>query len=228
MMKETRQGTYIYGDESYAFEFVTELSMSDKLVFVNSVVDTVVDEDYYNSIIRDLMFDYMVVKVFTNVDTSFLTTIDEDGNTITDIDLLEDFLLETNIVDIVRANASFTLFDELNNAVDKSIQYKTGIQPNPLNNALSNLLSTLERKLDTFDMDKAMEMANKFSGMTEDFTPENIVKAYLETDTHKENLEEIAKAKPKTKRKTKAKSKTKKETNVEVVTDNVIEIASKE
>ena len=228
MMKETRQGTYIYGEEDYAFEFYTDLTISDKLTFVNSVVDVVVDEDYYNSIIKDLMFDYMVVKVFTNVDTSFLVTVDEDGNTITNINLLEDFLYETNIVDIVRANASFTLFDELNNAIDKSIQYKTGIQPNPLNNALSNLLSTLERKIDTFDMDKAMEMANKFSGMTEDFTPENIVKAYLETDTHKENLEEIAKVKPKTKRKTKAKSKTKKEADVEATVDNVIDIASKE
>lgn len=197
MMKETKLGTYIYGEKSYTFTFATDLSVSEKLIFVNSVVDTVVDENNYNSIIKDLMMDYVTIKVFTDVDTSLLKSVDEYGNVNTDIDidLLEDFLLETNIVDIVKANAFPTLFDELNDAVNKSIEYKTGIHPNPLNDALSSLISTLERKLDSFDMSGAMEMASKFSGMTEDFTPENIVKAYLQTDTHKKNLDEIAEAK---------------------------------
>ena len=197
MIKETKQGTYIYGEESCTFTFATDLSVSEKLIFVNSVVDTVVDENNYNSIIKDLMMDYVTIKVFTDVNTSFLKSVDEHGNvtTDTDVDLLEEFLLETNIVDIVKANAFPTLFDELNDAVDKAIEYKTGIHPNPLNEALSSLLSTIERKLDTYDMSEAMGMASKFLGMTEDFTPENIVNAYLQTDVHKKNLEEIAESK---------------------------------
>ena len=197
MMKETKLGTYIYGEKSYTFTFATDLSVSEKLIFVNSVVDTVVDENNYNSIIKDLMMDYVTIKVFTDVDTSLLKSVDENGNVSKDIDidLLEDFLLETNIVEIVKANAFPTLFDELNNAVDKSIEYKTGIHPNPLNDALSSLVSTLERKLDSFDMNGVMEMAGKFTGMTEDFTPENIVNAYLQTDIHKKNMEELAEVK---------------------------------
>jgi hypothetical protein len=196
MMSEMKQGTYTYNDDNLTFEFYTDLPISKKLVFVNSVVDTIVSDDSYNSVIRDLMFDYMVVKVFTNVNMSFIQVKDERGNEITDIDLLEDFLLETNIVDIVKANAFPTLFEELNKAVDKAIEFKTGIHPSPLSEALSNLVNALERKLDSLDMGKAMEMANKLSGMTEELTTENLVKAYLQADTKKENLGE----KPKTKK----------------------------
>lgn len=215
MMSEMKQGTYTYNDDNLTFEFYTDLPISKKLVFVNSVVDTIVSDDSYNSVIRDLMFDYMVVKVFTDVDMSFIQVKDERGNEITDIDLLEDFLLETNIVDIVKANAFPTLFEELNKAVDKAIEFKTGIHPSPLSEALSNLVSTLERKLDSLDMGKAMEMANKFSGMTEELTTENLVKAYLQADTQKENLGE----KPKTK---KPRKKSTKKT-----VDEVVEITDK-
>lgn len=215
MMSEMKQGTYTYNDDNLTFEFYTDLPISKKLVFVNSVVDTIVSDDSYNSVIRDLMFDYMVVKVFTDVDMSFIQVKDERGDEITDIDLLEDFLLETNIVDIVKANAFPTLFEELNKAVDKAIEFKTGIHPSPLSEALSNLVGTLERKLDSLDMGKAMEMANKLSGMTEELTTENLVKAYLQADTQKENLEE----KPKTK---KPRKKSTKKT-----VDKVVEIEDK-
>ena len=215
MMSEMKQGTYIYNDDNLTFEFYTDLPISKKLVFVNSVVDIIVSDDSYNSVIRDLMFDYTVVKVFTDVDMSFIQVKDERGDEITDIDLLEDFLLETNIVDIVKANAFPTLFEELNKAVDKAIEFKTGIHPSPLSEALSNLVSTLERKLDSLDMGKAMEMANKFSGMTEELTTENLVKAYLQADTQKENLGE----KPKTKKTSKKSTKK--------TTDNVVDIADK-
>lgn len=195
MMKETKQGTYIYGEESCTFEFTTDLSISEKLIFVNSVVDTVVDENNYNSIIKDTMFDYMVIKVFTDVNTSFLKTTDENGNAITNIDLLEDFLLETNIVEIVKANAFPTLFDELNKAVDKAIEYRTGIHPSPLNEAIASLINALEKKVNEFDMSGAMEMAQKFAGMTGNLTVDNVVNAYITSDVHKKNLEEIAKSK---------------------------------
>lgn len=195
MIKNVMNGSYIYNDEIVNFEFCTDLSVSEKLTFVNSVVDIVVDEDNYNLIIKDLMFDYIIVEMFTDVDTSFLKT--EDG---TDIDLLEDFLLETGIVDTVKVNAFPALFNELNNAIDKSIEYKTGIRKNNLEDALANLVNTIEKKVDTIDLssidlNKMSEMVELFAGMSNEFTPENVVKAYLQTDIHKKNLEEITEAK---------------------------------
>ena len=80
MMSEMKQGTYTYNDDNLTFKFYTDLPISKKLVFVNSVVDTIVSDDSYNSVIRDLMFDYMVVKVFTDVDMSFIQVKDEFNN----------------------------------------------------------------------------------------------------------------------------------------------------
>lgn len=189
MMNEMKTGTYIRNNNTYTFKFYTDLSMFKKLKFINSVVDTVISEENYNSIIRDLIFDYMLVKFFTDVDT------EEIQNSANMIDAIELFLSETNIVDIVKANAEFGLIEELNKSIDLNIEYKTGIHPNPLNEALSSILSTLERKLDSFDMNGAMEMASKFSGMTGEFTPESIVNAYMNSGMHKKNLVEIAEAK---------------------------------
>ena len=189
MMNEMKTGTYIRNNNTYTFKFYTDLSMFKKLKFINSVVDTVISEENYNSIIRDLIFDYMLVKFFTDVDT------EEIQNSANMIDAIELFLSETNIVDIVKANAEFGLIEELNKSIDLNIEYKTGIHPNPLNNALSSLLYTLERKIDSFDMNGAMEMASNFSGMTGEFTPESIVNAYMNSDMHKKNLVEIAEAK---------------------------------
>lgn len=200
---KTKTGTYFYNDESHNFEFTTTLSIKEKITFVNTVVNTVVD-DNYNSLLRSIMFDFMIVKTFTDIDTSFLKVEDEYGNIITDIDLLEKFLDETNIVEIVKANMEFGLLEELNNAVDKAIEYRTGIHPSPLNDALASLLSTLERKVEEIDLGSAMSMARKFASMTEELNMDNVVAAYMDSDTHKNNLVEIEQAKKQNKKSSKS------------------------
>lgn len=198
-MKEVRQGTYTYKEDSNVFNFVTDLSVSEKLTFVNSIVDIVVDEDNYNSIIKDLMFDYMIISIFTDVDMSFIKTIDNNGNRTFNIDLLEEFLLETNIVDIVKANAFPALFYELDRAIDLNIEYKTGIGKNTLNEALTSLTNTIEKKVNDFDMssidlNKMSEMIQLFTNMSNEFTPENVVKAYTQSDIFKKNMADIEKS----------------------------------
>lgn len=193
MMNNTKMGVYTYttdnGNETYNFNFCTDLSVADKLKFVNSVTDLVVTESHYNSVIRDLIFDFYIVDIMTDVDTKELK------DSLTFLDDVENFLLSTNIVEIVKANAFITLFDELNNAVDKSIQYLTGIHPSPLSDAIASLFSTFEKKINEVDVDSMMGMAQKFTSMDEDFTMENLVNAYMNSDVHKKNLAEIAEAK---------------------------------
>lgn len=200
MINNIKTGTYVRmtenGEETYSFNFYTNLSAYDKLKFVNRVLDAVVGENRYNSIIRDLMFDFEIIKRFTDVDTSLIyTDVDGDKNPLNPIDDVERFLLETNIVEIVKANAFPTLFDELNKAVDDNIAYLTGIQPNSLNSALIRLFSTLEKKIDTVDLDSMAGMAQKFAGMIGELTPESVVNAYMNSDIHKKNLAEIEEAK---------------------------------
>ena len=87
------------------------------------------------------------------------------------------------------------MLDELNKAVDLAIEYHTGIHPNHLNDALASLLSTLEKKINEVDLNSMMGMAQKLNGMGEEFNLENLVKAYINSDVHMNNLKEIAESK---------------------------------
>lgn len=196
-MKNIKTGTYINytNNEAYSFKFAINISAYRKMVFVNYVVNSIVDENIYNSIVRDLMFDFGIVSIMTNINTSFINQTDDEGNPINPIIFIEQFLEETNIVDIVKENMGDGLLDELNKAVDKSIEYRTGIHSSPLSDALASLISTLEKKVNGFDMGSAMDMAQKFAGMIGDFTPESVVNAYINSDLHKKNLDEIAESK---------------------------------
>lgn len=177
-------GTYIKGNESFNFDFYTDLTAANKIKFVNSIVNILVDENY-NSIIKDLIFDFYIIDVFTTVD------IEELKQSSFFVDDVEKFLEETNIVDVVKANVKIGLIEELEKAVNLAIEYRTGIHENPLNEALTSLVNTLEKKLNTVDLNSMMEMANLFSSMSEEFTPENVVKAYMNTDTHKKYVAEL-------------------------------------
>ena len=197
-MKNIKTGTYINynnNEESYNFDFATDLSAYRKMMFVNYVVNSIIDDNRYDFIVRDIIFDFGLVAILTNIDTSFINQRDDEGNPINPIIFIEQFLETTNVVDIVKANMEVGLLGELNKAVDKAIEYKTGIHPSPLNDALANLVNTLEKKVNEFDMGSMMEMAQKFASMTGDLNVDNVVNAYLNSDVHKKNLDEIAKSK---------------------------------
>lgn len=196
-MKNIKTGTYINytNDESYNFNFATDISAYRKMLFVNYVVNSIVEDDRYDSIVKDLIFDFGLVSILTDIDTSFINQKDDDGNPINPIIFIEQFLEETNVVDIVKANMVDGLLKQLENAVDKSIEYRTGIHPSPFNDAIASLLSTLEKKVNEFDIGSMMKMAQKFAGMTGDLTVDNVVNAYINSDMHKKNLEDIAESK---------------------------------
>ena len=191
-MKNMKTGVYFYNDEAKNFDFATDLSAYDKTVFVRTVVDTLVDDTTYDSIIRDMIFDFAIIMRFTDIDTSFTKAIDDDGNEISALVSIEQFLEKTNVVDIVKANMEVGLLEQLNDAVDKSIEYRTGIHPSPVADSLASLLSTLEKKINEVDLDSMMDMAQKFAGMTGELTPESVVNAYINSGMHKANLDEIA------------------------------------
>lgn len=188
-------GVFTYNGESQNFSFSTSLSAYEKMMFVKTVVGNLVDDSGYDVVIRDLIFDFAIIEIFTNIDTGFINMKDEDGKDINPIILIEHFLEESNVVDVVKANMEDGLIEELNHAVDLNVQYLTGIQVNPLNDAIASLISTLEKKANEVDLGSMMDMAQKFNGMTEDFNLNNLVNAYMNSDVHKKNLEEIEKSK---------------------------------
>lgn len=187
MKKNIKTGVYTKNGEEFTFSFYTNLRATDKISFVNSVVNTVVDESSYNSVIRDLIFDYMIVTTMTDIDTS---NIQNSNNS---LNMIEDLLEETNIVEIVKVNAETGLIEELNNAVDNSIGYKTGIHKNPIAESLGNLLNTIEKKLSDINTDEMMKAAQIITQMTGELTPQNIIDTYAKSDVFKQKYEKLFK-----------------------------------
>lgn len=179
---EVRNGMYTFKETDIGFSFYTDLSAVNKVRFVNTVTNYIVDENY-NAIIRDMMFDFEIVDIFTDVD---LTEIRESVDSLSKI---EEFLSETKVVDIVKANMVDGLLQSLNNAVDDNIAYRTGIQRNSLSDALSNLLVTFNKKINDIDTDSLMEVAQKLNNMTGDLSADSILEAYVNSDLYKKESE---------------------------------------
>ena len=189
MIRELKVGSYTYKEKDYGFNFYTNLSTANKLKFVNSVVNLVVDGKGYNSVIRNLVFDFYIVDIFSDVDT---TDLKQSSFFIDDV---EEFLEETNISYIIKVNMDGGLLEELNKAVDDSISYLTGIHTNPLNDSIANFINTLDKKINEVDFGSMMEMANVISSVNGKITPESIVKAYMNSDIYKKNTSELKKTK---------------------------------
>ena len=184
MKKNVKMGVYTHNGEDVTFNFYTSLRASDKMTFVNSVVDNIVDKNY-NSVIRDLIFDYMIIEIFTDVDT---TDIKMATNT---IDMIEDLLEETNIVEIVRKNVEVGLIEELDKAVNDNIEYRTGIHRNVIVEEFGKLLNTIEKKLDNMDTDEMMKAAKMITNMTGELTSTNMLEEYSNSDIFKEKYRQM-------------------------------------
>lgn len=181
--KNVKTGAYTYKNESIPFNFYTELRAVDKIKFINAVCDTLIDTNYY-SVIRDLVFDFQIVNVFTDI------VVPELQDSPSPISIIEEFLDDTNIVEIVKANVDKKLIAELEKAVDENIEYRTGIHKNTLEDALISLLHTVEQKINDVDTEGMMEMAMKLNSISDEITPERILQAYSETDMFKNRIYE--------------------------------------
>lgn len=181
--KNVKTGAYTYKNESIPFNFYTELRAVDKIKFINAVCDTLIDTNYY-SVIRDLVFNFQIVNVFTDV------VVPELQDSPSPISIIEEFLDDTNIVEIVKANVDKKLIAELEKAVDENIEYRTGIHKNTLEDALTSLLHTVEQKINDVDTEGMMEMAMKLNSISDELTPERMLQAYSETDMFKNRIYE--------------------------------------
>ena len=179
---------YVRNGKNIEFNYHTDLSVSKKIAFVNAVVDTVVGDDYYYPMLRDIMFDFQLVNFFTDVDTGI--DFDDDSGEL--IDEIDAFLSDGNLMDILKVSIDIDVLMELSDSVDKAIEYKTGIHPSPIEDAIASLLDTVERKFSGIDVDSMTGMAKVFGKLQGDITPEKMLEAYAKSDIFKKQHEEVA------------------------------------
>lgn len=179
---------YTRNGNEIEFNYYTDLPMSKKIAFVNSVADTVVGDDYYYPMIKDMVFDFHLINFFSDVDTGIDYNEDDSGEI---VDAIEQFLSETNVADVLKLSINFDVLTELVDSVDKAIEYKTGIHPSPIADGIASLLNTIEKKFAGIDVDSMTGMANVFSKLQGDITPEKMLEAYANSDIFKKQHNEV-------------------------------------
>lgn len=181
-----KTGFYSHNEDKIEFNFKIDLRAEDKIKFVNFVTEILVD-DNFNWIIKDMIFDYGIINIFTDIDNS---EIKDSSNVINQI---ENLLQETNIVEIVKANVVEGLIGELEDAVERNIEYRTGVHRNNFTDALSNLIKTVNKKINGINIEDMMALAQKFNGISGELTADKIVDAYAKSDIFRGDYEKMIK-----------------------------------
>lgn len=204
-MKNTETTAYIRNGEEVDMTYVPNISIGRKLAFVDSVVDAVIVDDNYYPMLKDMMFDFRLIQFFSDVDTD----ISDDGNV---VDNIEEFLSETNAADVLKINIDLDVLFELVDAVDKAIEYKTGIHPSPISDGIASLLKVVEDKFSDFDVESMTGMAKTFAKMRGDITPDKMLEAYAKSDIFKKQHEDVVAAQEK------------RDADMKVIQDNILEL----
>ena len=182
---ETRTGIY-YEEKNnelieHEFDFYIDLRAVDRVKFVSSVVESLIQGNFYAGVIKDMIFDFMLIKYFTDIPVE---EIEDKPNA---INMIEEFVYGTSVVTILYENISPVLITELRKSVDENIAYRTGIKDSVIENAVANLLNTLENRVADINPEDVASIAQIASSMNGNFTPEAIIAAYQNTDAFKVN-----------------------------------------
>lgn len=193
-----------YGEEGTTeFSFNTGTTLSGKLAIINNTIASITDDVngkiLYHSIAKDIFFRYFVIKNMTDVDTSDIDELirdskdnDNETNSSDVIDAIEDFVLSTNIFEIVHLNTG-NFIDTLYASLNYDLTAYTGVRED-LNNILksaTDLVNVIIDKVSDFDVPTIMEAGKKLSQMKGKPDEEKIVKAFMETDEYKTTQDEI-------------------------------------
>ena len=162
------------------FKYRTELTLQQKVSFVNFVLGVIFDDDYCFSIIKNEVFDIALIYMFTDV-----LKYDEDFTF--SLNNIEEMLNTTNVIEILKNEIDKDLIKDLNEVIDINIAYKTGVNVNSISTSFSSLLKTIENKVSDFDIDEFSNTLKKFGDITNGMSPDKIIELYTKTDAYKKN-----------------------------------------
>lgn len=162
------------------FKYRTELTLQQKVSFVNFVLGVIFDDDYCFSIIKNEVFDIALIYMFTDV-----LKYEEDFTF--SLNNIEEMLNTTNVIDILKKEIDNDLIKDLNEVIDINIAYKTGVNVNSISTSFSSLLKTIENKVSDFDVDEFSNTLKKFGDITNGMSPDKIIELYTKTDAYKKN-----------------------------------------
>lgn len=188
MQKKGYYTDFTQGEDSekIEFDFSTNISMLGKMNLVKKTVERCIIDEHFFSNLLPVIFNYHIIMYFAAIDLSDIEEAEING-----IDKMCDFVQNTNIAEIIRENMDDGVLDELVKAVDADVEFKTGIHPNPLNEVLSRLLETFEKKIENIDVETLIKSATKVAGIKEQLTPTGLINAYNDSEVFNKKFKDL-------------------------------------
>ena len=172
------------------FQYCTELNLQEKVDFINGVLQVLFQNNYYYSILKQKVFDFMLINFFTNV----IKNEEEFDLTLIKMD---DIVINTTIIDVIYDKVDKNLIQELYDAIEVNIEYKTGIHKDELSTTFSNLLKELNDKVSNLDIENLVSSLSKLGDISNNATLDKILDAYTKTDAYKKNYQKTVRNKNK-------------------------------
>lgn len=174
------------------YSYWTNISTTQKALFVQFVVGALVTDDFYNGILKDMLIKRTVISLFTDVPMGNPEDKDftEDMVDISNIEKSEIFVEQSGVYETVMEHMEPGVMAPILKSIDENIEYKTGIQQHGLEKSVTELIEKLTEKVTAMDVDSLNTVLGKVASMQGDFTPENVLNAYMGTDMFKQNVAE--------------------------------------
>lgn len=184
--------TYKYNGKEYDYSIYTNVDEVKKQAFVNTVVKMIVTDEGYQMFLREKIFYFQLISVFTDIFTNSQLEIRERGFILQEV---FDFIDNTSVIKTILDNLDTNVFDELIEAVNISIEYKTGIHRNPITEGLGHLIETVEKKFEKIDVDSLIGFANAVKDIPDELTAKKIIEAYASVNSFKTLVSETSEEK---------------------------------
>lgn len=184
MYEKNMTATYVYNDEMYNYNYAKNIKPLQAISLIKNVTDVVIDMSdafIYIATLKDIIFDYCLIDVFTDIDISFL----ED-----DLDKIYDFVINTDIAETIKSNAENSIIQNLEKDINQSIQLKTGIKVNSIEDTMVNVIKEMTDNINIadFNTNKISDLINSVKAMNDNselFTPDKIIEAFANTEKYR-------------------------------------------
>ena len=132
----------------------------------------------------------MLINFFTNV----IKNEEEFDLTLIKMD---NIVINTTIIDVIYDKVDKNLIQELYDAIEVNIEYKTGIHKDELSTTFSSLLKELNDKVSNLDIENLVSSLGKLGDISNNATLDKILDAYTKTDAYKKNYQKTLRNKNK-------------------------------
>lgn len=182
-MSEIKIAKFEYDDgtsmKEYEYTYKTNLNIKEKAEFVVFVTNRIISE-HYNKVMYDFVFDLALIQMFTDIDIkNTILGIEDDIDDWEYIFALQRFMSKTTVLSEIKDGIRPGLLDELKEAVDCNIEYKTGIHHNRVEDAIMRLIDLLSEKVKSWaiDSDSAKKIVELFPRFVKNTSSQEIINA---------------------------------------------------